>query len=88
MAADEDASKLWTIKNVRAFLSFFHLRSDIFKIIYMSCVGPFFAAVFLEWLLWLLAFTYCLFKAFRKADHWSQRVLAVLFFVLFLNLRY
>lgn len=60
----------------------------ILQIIYLSCVGPVFLAAFLEWFLWLAAFCYCLCKAFRKADHWSQRVLASLFIFLFVIIRY
>ena len=58
------------------------------QIIYLSCVGPILIAAFLEWFLWLSAFCYCLYKAFRKADHWSQRVLASFFIVLFVIIRY
>lgn len=55
-------------------------------IIYLSIVGPVLLAAFLEWVLWIAAFCYCLTKAFKKADHWSSRVLSVvmmLFFVFF-----
>ena len=44
-------------------------------------------AAFLEWFLWLAAFCYCLVKAFRKADHWSSRVLATVMIILFVVLR-
>jgi chitin synthase len=40
------------------------------------------AAVF-EWILWLCAFLYCLVKVYRKADHWSIKVLAVVMIFLF-----
>ncbi|KPI43174.1 Chitin synthase D [Cyphellophora attinorum] len=56
-------------------------------IIYVACVSPVLLAAFLEWFLWLAAFFYCLYKAFRKADHWSQRLLATLLFFIFLIIR-
>lgn len=45
-------------------------------------------AAFLEWILWLAAFLYCLVKVFQKADHWSIRVLAVIMMALFSFFRY
>ena len=42
----------------------------------------------LEWFLWLAAFTYCLFKVFQKAEHWSIRVLCILVGLAFVLLRY
>lgn len=44
-------------------------------------------AAFLEWLLWIAAFMYCLWKVFRKSEHWTVNVLAVLVGVAFLLLR-
>ena len=44
------------------------------------------AALF-EWLLWLLAFLYCLCKAYQKAENRSTRVLAVIMMILFSILR-
>lgn len=41
-----------------------------------------------EWILWLTAFIYCLYKVFRKADHWSIKVLSVFVAGAFLLLRY
>lgn len=51
------------------------LRADI---IYVSIVGAVMLLALLEWLLWLLAFLFCLAKVIRKADSWSVRILAVL----------
>lgn len=44
-------------------------------------------AAFLEWFLWLAAFCYCLWKAFRKAERMSGRFLAVIMTVAFVSLR-
>ncbi|KAI0482881.1 glycosyltransferase family 2 protein [Xylariaceae sp. FL0804] len=44
-------------------------------------------AAVLEWILWLAAFLYCLFKVFQKAEHWTIRVLAVINAILFAALR-
>ncbi len=44
-------------------------------------------AAFLEWILWILAFMYCLYKVFRKAEHWTVNVLAVVVGIAFLLLR-
>ncbi|ODH43673.1 chitin synthase D [Paracoccidioides brasiliensis] len=56
-------------------------------IIYVSILGPFLVAAFLEWFLWLAAFLYCLGKVFVKADHWSIKVLAVVMMVFFTAFR-
>jgi hypothetical protein len=43
-------------------------------------------AAFLEWFLWLVAFCYCLWKVYRKAENCRTRILAIaigLFFVAF-----
>jgi chitin synthase len=45
-------------------------------------------AAFIEWLLWLGAFLFCLGKVFQKAEHWSTRVIAVAMMFLFTALRY
>ncbi|KAK5116560.1 hypothetical protein LTR85_009185 [Meristemomyces frigidus] len=50
-------------------------------IIYVAIVGTVMLAAFLEWILWLLAFLYCLVKVYQKADgrgKWSIRTLAIL----------
>jgi chitin synthase len=44
-------------------------------------------AALLEWVLWLGAFLYCLFKVYRKAEHWSVKVLALLVGITFTTLR-
>lgn len=44
-------------------------------------------AAFLEWLLFLAAFLYCLVKVFQKAEHWSIKVLAVTMMIIFTSLR-
>lgn len=44
-------------------------------------------AAVLEWFLWIAAFMYCLYKVFRKAEHWTIRVLTVIIGVLFCSFR-
>lgn len=44
-------------------------------------------AALLEWVLWLGAFLYCLFKVYWKAEHWSVKVLALLVGIAFTALR-
>ncbi|KAI7267636.1 TPR-like protein [Hortaea werneckii] len=59
-------------------------------IIYVGVVGIIMLAALLEWILWLLAFLYCLCKAFQKADgqqRWSTRILAVFNIVFFACMR-
>ena len=56
-------------------------------IIYVSIMGAVMMAAFLEWFLWLAAFLYCLVKVFRKAEHWSIRILAVVMMIGFTALR-
>ncbi len=58
------------------------------QIIYTGIVGGVMLAALLEWILWLSAFTYCLVQAFKKAEHWSNMVLAVVVGVVFVGLRY
>ena len=53
------------------------------QIIYLCIVGPLMLAAVFEWILWLCAFLYCLVKVYRKADHWSIKVLAVVMIFLF-----
>ncbi|CAK7215714.1 hypothetical protein SEUCBS140593_002621 [Sporothrix eucalyptigena] len=45
-------------------------------------------AACLEWFLWIAAFLYCLWKVFRKAEHWTVNVLAVVIGVAFTLLRF
>lgn len=59
-------------------------------IIYVAIVGTVMLAALLEWILWLLAFLYCLVKVYRKADgkgKWSIRVLAILNGAVFVSMR-
>lgn len=58
------------------------------QIVYTAIVGFLLLAAFLEWLLWIGAFMYCLWKVFRKSEHWTVNLLAVLIAVAFLLLRY
>lgn len=44
-------------------------------------------AAFLEWFLFLAAFCYCLWKAFRKAERISGQFLAVIMTIAFTTLR-
>ncbi|OAR00004.1 hypothetical protein LLEC1_03671 [Akanthomyces lecanii] len=46
-------------------------------IVYTSVVGVVMMMAFLEWFLWLAAFLYCIFKAFKKAEHWSIKLLCI-----------
>lgn len=45
-------------------------------------------AAFIEWVLFLAAFIYCLIKVYQKADHWSIKALSVSLIVVFSALRY
>jgi len=59
-------------------------------IIYVAIVGSVMLAALLEWILWLLAFVYCLCKVFQKADgegKWSIRILATLNIAFFVSMR-
>lgn len=59
-------------------------------IIYVAIVGSVMIAALLEWVLWLLAFLYCLVKVCQKATgegRWSIRVLAILNMVFFIAMR-
>jgi len=57
------------------------------QIIYVAIVGPVMLAAFFEWVLWLVAFLFCLAKVYTKADHWTVRFLAVVMMILFTLLR-
>ncbi|KAI1419029.1 family 2 glycosyltransferase [Xylaria sp. FL1777] len=59
----------------------------VHEIIYTTIVGIIMLAAVLEWFLWIAAFMYCLYKVFRKAEHWTIRVLAVIISILFLAFR-
>ena len=45
------------------------------------------SAAALEWFLWLAAFIYCLVKVFKKAEHWTIRLLATIMIISFTALR-
>ncbi|PSK40109.1 hypothetical protein B9Z65_8049 [Elsinoe australis] len=53
------------------------------QIIYVAIVGAVMLAAFLEWILWLAAFLYCLIKVFQKAENVSIRVLSSIMMILF-----
>ncbi|KIW58415.1 hypothetical protein PV05_02937 [Exophiala xenobiotica] len=56
-------------------------------IVCLAVVGPLVLAAFLESFLWVAAFCYCLRKAYKKANHWSQKLLAGIVTVAFVILR-
>ena len=59
-------------------------------IAYVAVVGTVMLAALLEWILWLLAFLYCLIKVFRKANDegkWGIRILAILNVIFFTLMR-
>ena len=59
-------------------------------IIYVAIVGTVMLAALVEWLLWLLAFLYCLLKVYQKADgksKWGIRILAILNSIFFVGMR-
>lgn len=62
--------------------------ANFYKIVYTAIVGVVMLAAVLEWFLWIGAFMYCLWKVFRKSEHWTVNVLAVIIAVAFLLLRY
>jgi len=58
--------------------------------VYVAIVGGVMLAALLEWILWLLAFLYCLTKVFQKADgehRWIIRIIAVLNMIFFIAMR-
>ncbi|SPJ71376.1 probable chitin synthase D [Fusarium torulosum] len=57
------------------------------NIIYTSIVGIVLLMACLEWFLGLAAFVYCLFKVFRKSEHWSINVLCIVVGIAFVILR-
>ena len=73
-ANDIDISSKWRIQDIT----------------YVGIVGSVMLAALLEWILWLLAFLYCLCKVYKRADgegKWGIRVLAVINMVLFTAMR-
>lgn len=57
------------------------------QIIFVATISPFMIAAFIEWVLFLAAFIYCLVRVYQKADHWSIKTLAVSMIVVFSALR-
>jgi len=56
-------------------------------IVYVSIVGTVMLAALLEWILWLLAFLFCLVKVVQKAENWSVRILALANMMFFVAMR-
>lgn len=59
-------------------------------IIYVAIIGTVMLAAILEWILWLLAFLYCLIKVYQKANDegkWGIRILAVVNMIFFTLMR-
>ncbi|KAF2719279.1 glycosyltransferase family 2 protein [Polychaeton citri CBS 116435] len=59
-------------------------------VVYVSIVGGLMLAALLEWLLWLLAFLYCLCKVMMKAEgkgRWGIRLLALANIIFFVVMR-
>ena len=59
-------------------------------IIYIAIAGLVMLAALLEWILWLLAFLYCLVKVYRKADgegRWGIKILALVNMIFFTLMR-
>ncbi|KAI9657244.1 MAG: hypothetical protein M1831_004433 [Alyxoria varia] len=57
------------------------------EIVYVTIVGAAMLAALFEWLLWLLAFLYCLVKVYQKAEELATQILAVVMMVIFTLLR-
>jgi chitin synthase len=65
-------------------------RWRVQDIVYVAIVGTVMLAALLEWILWLLAFLYCLVKVYQKAEGKGKigiRILAVLNMVFFTCMR-
>lgn len=58
------------------------------QVVYAVLAGITLLAALLEWLLWLAAFLYCLYKVYEKAEHWSIKALAMVVGTIFLTIRY
>lgn len=58
------------------------------KVVYTAIVAAMMILAFTEWLMWLGSFLYCLFKAFKKAETWTVKALAVLIGTVFTLLRF
>ena len=51
-------------------------------------MSPLFLMALAEWFLWILAFNYCLWCCFRKANNWSTRIMSIIMGFLFTCFRY
>ncbi|KKA31124.1 hypothetical protein TD95_000606 [Thielaviopsis punctulata] len=47
------------------------------EIVYSAVMGVVMLVALVEWVLWVTVFSYCLTQVFRKAEHWTIRVLCV-----------
>ncbi|KIW41604.1 uncharacterized protein PV06_07147 [Exophiala oligosperma] len=56
-------------------------------ILCLAISAPLVILAFFESFLWVAAFVYCLAKAYQKADHWSQRLMAIVMIVAFITAR-
>ncbi|KIW14303.1 hypothetical protein PV08_07085 [Exophiala spinifera] len=56
-------------------------------ILCLALSAPLVLLAFFESFLWVAAFCYCLGKAYQKADHWSQRFMAVVMTLCFVIVR-
>lgn len=83
----EDRSMHTLMASCQGFTLYDLKRLMFLQIVYTALVGFLMLAAFLEWVLWIGAFMYCLWKVFRKSEHWTVNVLAVIIAVGFLLLR-
>ncbi|KUL88685.1 hypothetical protein ZTR_05066 [Talaromyces verruculosus] len=60
---------------------------SVADVVYITLVTPLILAAFAEWFLWLGAFLFGLVNVYRKAEHWTTRVIAVFIMILFSMLR-
>lgn len=90
----DDILDTWPAKEVRQDVIYLLFGGHEFanwvwlQIVYTAIVGLVMLAAILEWFLWLAAFMYCLWKVFKKAEHWTVQVLAVIVGTAFFLLRY
>ena len=89
MASDSSTSAKWPVSDVRLRQDFSAMSwaNHGFQIVFVSIMGFVLSAAALEWFLWLAAFLYCLIKVFKKAEHWTIRLLAVIMIISFTALR-
>lgn len=79
----------WPVKDVSQPGSLQHDLSanKRLQIVYVSIVSIVMLAALLEWVLWLLAFLYCLLKAWHKSENASTKILVLLMVIVFTLLR-